>query len=405
MARTLSAQEAADLLGVSRATLYAYVSRGLIRSEGASGATRERRYRFEDVDALVARKTARRDPARAVQDALHWGAPLLESALTLVQDGALYYRGEAATDLAVTAGVEEVAALLWTGASHAVAHLPLRARLSLAPAWPSARLPEAYAHALTHAAAHDLRVRQRGEGQLPASAARILVLLYAVTERAAGVPPAPDLPLHARLARAWAPRAAGAPDLLRAALILCADHELNVSSFTARCAASGGANLAHATLAGLCALQGHKHGLLSVACLELLLRAEQNDPREVLREALERGPLPGFGHRLYPDGDPRARSLLNLAATHFPDRPALRSALALARVAHEELGEWPTVDFALAALGRVLNLDADRVLALFALGRTVGWLAHAIEAARNGQLLRPRAKYVGPAPFRYLVEP
>src|SRR6266542_178392 len=110
----LTSKQAAAQLGVSMATLYAYVSRELIRSEEMAGNPRERRYLAEHVQALLDRKALRRDPARAAHDALHWGAPVLESALTLIADGHLYYRGQDACQLAQQQTFEEVAAWLWT---------------------------------------------------------------------------------------------------------------------------------------------------------------------------------------------------------------------------------------------------------------------------------------------------
>src|SRR5918998_505704 len=111
--RYLGARRAAKELGVSLATLYAYVSRGMIRSEGTGG--RERRYRAEDVLRLKERKERRRDPDRAAEGALHWGTPVLESAITLIEDGRLYYRGRDAVALAAGSAIEDVAALIWTG--------------------------------------------------------------------------------------------------------------------------------------------------------------------------------------------------------------------------------------------------------------------------------------------------
>jgi citrate synthase len=112
MTHYLSAQEACERLGVKEATLYAYVSRGLIRSEVESQASRKRRYLAEDVDKLVERKEQRRDPTKVVEDALHWGVPLLDSALTLIADNHLFFRGYDATDLAQTQSLESVAALM-----------------------------------------------------------------------------------------------------------------------------------------------------------------------------------------------------------------------------------------------------------------------------------------------------
>src|SRR5215213_6203710 len=109
----LSAKEAADKLNISIATLYAYVSRGLIRSEQSSEAKRQRRYYAEDVDKLLARKEGRRNPEKLAQDALHWGAPILDSAITLLDSNKIYYRGFDAVKLAREKTVEQVAALIW----------------------------------------------------------------------------------------------------------------------------------------------------------------------------------------------------------------------------------------------------------------------------------------------------
>src|SRR5258706_14723289 len=109
MALYLSAQEACERLGVKEATLYAYVSRGLIRSEVESQASRKRRYLAEDVDKLLERNEQRRDPAKVVEDALHWGVPLLDSAITLIADNHLYFRGYDAVTLARTHSLESVA--------------------------------------------------------------------------------------------------------------------------------------------------------------------------------------------------------------------------------------------------------------------------------------------------------
>src|ERR687893_1370415 len=111
--RYFGAGRAAEELGVSLRTLYAYVSRGLIRSEAAGG--RNRRYRAEDVRRLKERKERRRDPDRVVEDALPWGTPVMESAITLIEDDGIYYRGRDAVSLAAGSAVEGGAALIWTG--------------------------------------------------------------------------------------------------------------------------------------------------------------------------------------------------------------------------------------------------------------------------------------------------
>ncbi|PTA66511.1 citrate/2-methylcitrate synthase [Deinococcus arcticus] len=392
----LTTAQACAALGVKPATLYAYVSRGLVRSEPGPPGTRERRYHAGDVAALSARQAGRRDPQAAVQASLNWGQPVLDSALTTVLDGRLIYRGQLAVELAGWATVEEVAALLWTGEAAGHPALPLRARLNLGGHPRAGRALEALGYALTHAGAHDPAAHDsRPEARLR-QAARTLGLLYATLERHCRVPPAPDLPLHLRLARAWA-RPAGA-GLLRRALVLLADHELNVSAFAARVTASSGAGLAHSVLAALCALQGHRHGLAPLRAHDLLQSALHRDPRAALHEAARRfGQAPGFGHPLYPAGDPRAAALLAALAQEQPAAPGVQAALALCGAAQAETGDHPTLDLALAALIHALDRDAEDTATLFALGRAVGWLAHALEAGQGG-LLRPRARYVGPAP-------
>lgn len=395
---SLSAVEATERLGVTRATLYAYVSRGLVRSEAGQGKTRARRYSAEDIDALVRRRDGRRDPEKVVRGALTWGAPVLESALTLITDGRLYYRGHDAVSLAESRTLEDVAGLLWTGTLRPIT-VPLRAHLALTPLRAEDSVLEGFAHALIHAGARDLQARDARPEALPANAARVLSLLFAVNERVHGIPAAPDLTLHERLGRTWGTSPLQT-DLLRRALVLLADHELNVSSFTARCVASSGAGMHHAVLGGVCALQGVRHGLSTELAYELLELAAQQGAARALSSVMRRARyLPGFGHVLYPEGDPRARALLEFMTSTCPDVPALSAAQALCEEVRREVGEHPNIDLALALVVSVLGGPIERGLILFALGRTVGWLGHAIESSAQGRLIRPRAKYVGPVPI------
>ncbi len=190
------------------------------------------------------------------------------------------------------------------------------------------------------------------------------------------------------MARAWGLGATGA-DLVRRALVLCADHELNASAYAARVVASTGASLGACVLAGLSALSGPAHGGMTDQ-----VRALAADP-DVVRDAghafatrLARGEtLPGFGHRLYPEGDPRCAALLNAAP---PGPPWPQMIQAAARLT----GRHPTIDVALAMLESSLPLPPGSGLALFATGRTVGWIAHALEQRADKRLIRPRADYV-----------
>jgi citrate synthase len=118
----------------------------------------------------------------------------------------------------------------------------------------------------------------------------------------------------------------------------------------------------------------------------------QADPRTALAARLDRGDrLPGFGHRLYPDGDPRATALL----AALDPGPRWRGMFAAAEAL---TGQRPNIDTALVALERTLRLPDGSALAIFASGRTAGWIAHALEQRQDGRLIRPRASYVEAQP-------
>lgn len=407
--RFLSAQEAAAELGVTLATLYAYASRGMVRSEPVPGETRVKRYPREDVLRLKERKELRRDPERAAPKALHWGAPVLESAITLVDGNRLYYRGRDAVALARSWSVEEVAALIWTGERSAAADLF---------AGEAAALPEGAAEildrvglspvercqvALPLAGAADLSAWDLRPRSVMRTGARILRLLAgtaAGTAGAAGARSVPSGPIASVLQAGWAPGRPEAAGPLGTALILCADHELNVSAFTARCVASAAATPWDVVSAGLAALKGGKHGGYTER-VEALFREAGSaaEARRTIAGRLRRGEeIPGFGHTLYPGGDPRGAALLEIADGIAPGSPAVELAAALAEAVRELIGEPPTLDFGLVTLARGLGLPERTPLALFALGRSIGWIGHALEEYALDRLIRPRAAYVGELP-------
>jgi citrate synthase len=205
-------------------------------------------------------------------------------------------------------------------------------------------------------------------------------------------------PLHQQVARAWAAENKHAPDLIRRALVLLADHELNASTFTARCAASTGLNLYDAVIAGLAALKGPKHGGAGVLASQLVKTLIDRDVAPMVRERVALGErFAGFGHGVYKRGDPRAQSLLNALSRAGAPRKFTREVPE--RIA-EATGEFVNIDYALAVLVHALRLPAGSELALFAMARSVGWIAHASEQLQFGKLIRPRARYVGPAPGR-----
>ena len=395
----LDAEEAARRLGVRRDTLYAYVSRGLIRSEEQRGS-RARLYHAEDVEQLIQRRQGRRDPAKQTAEALHWGTPTLESGLTLIRDGQLFYRGVAAESLLGETGFEQVAGFLWggsltTGIDPVVPALPA----PFPAGTPLLRdLPplERFQVVLGAKAGEDASAYDTSPAGVRRVGAKLLRLLPAV---AVGTEPSAE-PAAEVLRRAWAPRKPHARELLESALVLWADHELNVSTFTVRCIASAAATPYSAVIGGLSALRGALHGGASDQVEALFDEVERPErAREVLEARLRRGErIPGFGHPLYPEGDPRARLLL--ARTDEATKATRARELSAAILAECErlIARRPNVDFATVTMRRTLGLPPGSGLTLTAIARTAGWVAHAIEQYGGGRLIRPRARYVGEMP-------
>lgn len=376
----ISRDDALVLLGVRAQTLYAYASRGRVGSRADPADPRRSLYRRADLEQLARRKARGRKSALIAEDAIAWGEPVLASAITTIADGRLFYRGRDAARLSETASLESVARLLRGGDG-----------ASLKGPRPGPETPEAPAVArlfdtLARRAARDQPARGRAPIALAAEASQ---LLDACVDAVAGA----ALPgrAHQRLAAAWG-ASAEAAERIRQALVLMADHELNASTFAARVTASTGASLSASALAGLCALSGPLHGGMAVRLDAFLDHARAVGADVAVGERVARGaPPPGFGHHLYPDGDPRARALLARVALSQTHAETLASARRLS-------GLEPNVDFALSALVQAYALPKDAALLIFATARTAGWLAHAIEQVRTGRLIRPRARYIGPEP-------
>jgi citrate synthase len=380
MTEWLTTPEVMDRLGVRAQTLYAYVSRGRIEARPDADDTRKSLYRAEDVARLQQRKARGRKAAAVAAEAIAWGEPVLASAITTLRDGRLYYRGRDAAELARTSTLESVARLLRGGHG---AVLKQRAATDL-PASPDARTRAFLA--LAARAAVDAPARGRAPLALAAEAAE---LLDGFADAVAGE--GGDGPIHVRLARAWGTDGAGG-EAIRMSLVLLADHELNASTFAARVTASTGASLAASALAGLSALSGPLHGGMAPRVQAFIGEAGRVGAEAAVRARLAQGlGVPGFGHPLYPRGDPRARVLFEAFAPP-PVYEGVRAA------AQGLTGEIANVDYALTALAAALGLPSDAAFLLFAIGRCAGWLAHALEQLQTGQLIRPRARYIGPPP-------
>ena len=426
--RRLSTAEAAARLGVKPATLYAYVSRGLLgRERSPDGRTST--FDPAEIDRLARPGRARRG-RRPASDLV------VPSALTAIDQGLPWYRGVAVTDLAATRTFEEVAEWLWTGqlpespagpgqvarrageaplegagepwrAGEAALDAGRRAQAALpATALPLERI-RVIAAAL--AAGDELRLELHPAAVTAAGRSLIAGLVDCLPRpglppggAALAEPPAPGAgPIAARLWAGLSPLdpEPGLVGVLDTALVLLADHELAASTVAARVAASVRADPYAVASAGLATVSGTLHGGASLGIEALLDEIDRPErAATVVGARLRRGErLRGFGHRLYPDGDPRAGFLLTRLRATAAGSPRMQVVDALLEATRRGLPE-PNVDLALAALAHVTRMTRGAGEAIFAIARTAGWIAHALEEYARNTPIRPRAVYTGPAP-------
>ena len=384
----LTARQTADRLGIKLDTLYAYVSRGRLRSVMVPG-TRERRYRSEDVEALLDARSSPRPVHSSDPEAL---MPVIGSSICLIENGRFYYRGQDTVGLSDWATLEDIARMLWLDdkvSDFADVSGPSRS----GNAGSISGLIERCQSRLITLGDEDLAALDLTRARVARTGWRILRELAACVAPAL---PSPE-PIHRRLAAAWRLGEPGA-DLIRRCLVLIADHELNASTFVARCVASTGATPYAAVAAALGALSGRFHGGETERAEGLFRELlEGSNPMAIMAGRLARGErLPGFGQPLYPNGDPRATAILAVLAQAAPELHAL--AITAAEIGLRLIGRHANVDFGLAAAAIGLGLPRSAALGLFVIGRTVGWIAHAIEQYESGVLIRPRARYLGPRP-------
>ena len=371
--------EACRLLGVRPQTVYAYVSRGKLEVMPDPADTRRSLYRAEDVAGLAKRKQAGRKHETLAANTLFGSEPSIPTALCTFFRGRPYYRGQDAVSLARSANLEDVAQLLW-GAEQAVDFSSSASMRSGKPGRVAAFTALAGLAATGHSTHGRLTRVLHNESQA----------LVGQLANAFGALQGPQ-PLHLRFAKGWK-QTAKVADLLRTAMVLLVDHELTSSAFAARIAASTGASLPACLLAGLATLSGPLHGDASGRVQALFSEVERLGEEQVVAHYLSTGlPLAGFGHHLYPDGDPRAAALL---ALFEPPKVIARFIKKVTTLT----GLQPNIDVALAALVAHHRLPADAAFGLFATARSVGLLAHSLEQLGVAQVIRPRGRYVGTLP-------
>ena len=450
----ISAAEAASRLGIKQATLYSYVSRGVLtrrRAAGAGGGAaggaaggggggrgggKGSWFDPGEVEELARRGRPRRPPGLA--------ALVIESGVTEISSERLWFRGLDALDLARDWDFEDVCDLLWLGqarrpspvrtgrtsteepgtgetgpgewqATPAAIAVGTAAQAALPPGtFPLERL-QVIVPAL--AAADPLRLQFDPPAVAAAGRAIIagLVGCLPLAGPQAGPSPRPPAgpapqPAGGIPARLWPRLCPDDPppallDALRAALVLLADHELAVSTLAARVAASVRADPYAVVATGLGAVGGALHGGASLGAETMLAAAQDaaGAPR-VVGELLRRGErVPGFGHFVYRDGDPRAGLLLAMVRSAVPASPRLAVVDAVLAEMHRRSLPEPNIDFALAVLATCAGMIRGAGEVIFAVARTAGWLAHALEEYTARTPLRPRAVYTGPA--RWQADP
>lgn len=379
--RWVDSHDALDLLRVKRETLYAYVSRGHVRSKPKAGDHRACLYALSDLRRMAKKRRRPRKRSEVARSTIRWGEPILETRISTVINDRLIFGTLDACKAAETSTLEEIAAYHLQGE----------------PRWTTEASPYEFNSPassplmrgfqfLTHAANEAAPLYKRTKAEICEEAARLLPSFADSLIGSSNVGP-----IHQRLSASWnLTQEQG--EIVRQALVLISDHELNASTFAVRVTASTGASLPACALAGLCALSGPLHGYETErATLYLQNAMKALSGGQNLKTFIDENPaIPGMGHPLYPNGDIRAKHLIKALA---PSQP-VQSALDAFR---NHTGHEPNIDMAHAALVHEFGLPKGAGLMIFAIGRMAGWLAHAIEQSQTGALIRPRATF-NPAP-------
>ena len=390
----LTADEAAARLDVTKNTLYAYVSRGLIRSEPGDGRTRK--YVEQDVQRLANRST--RTPSRNPAD----NAVPITTSIVTIRDGQLVYRGRDACRLARSHAALEVAHGLWTGSFSApndADELSVPPDVSVMAPLLSGLSPLARMQSLLPIVQHgDSRAFDLSMTGLVRSARLIFLTLATAVSTSDAEPQSTDIG-HALCSR-WGHTSPAAYRSLQAAVIVSMAHPPDVDALAARSAATLHASLHDATLAGLSAFRGTR-ATGEIHRVDALLQeaGEAHHLAQTIAARQARGDhIPGFGHPAFPDGDPRARLIHQMIRTHFGGTDGAAFTVAAEQVGRDHLGQPPHLSFAMVALARALQLPRNAATALFAVARSVHWMAQAMEAIHADESLTVESTYTGPSP-------
>ena len=409
----LNATEAAALLGVRKQTLYAYVSRGLVRSLNDNSARRTRLYLREDLDRIKLKAGARLGHEAVAATAMNLGAPIVPSSITEISADGPLYRNQLAVDLVRQgASFEQTAELLWTGLLHEAPFGWSTVQVLNRPHRLLRTLPSDVAHEqFLEVLALVAQYLAMGRGLLPdrlrsgrtLEAAREVIVTMAgcfglLSTRARYVPIPTRLTVAEGILHAMGVSAdRESVRLLNAVLVLMADHELSPGTLAARVAASAGASLHSCLSAALSASAGTEVARLYDRADRFLYEASSASALlACAEELLAKGmPVPGFDHPVYPKGDPRARCILDLVRQRAGLPREVRKIISFVDQLAARRGIYARHGIGLIAACRVIGLPPQSPAAIFVMARTAGWVAHIQEQRLSKSLLRPRAKFVG----------
>lgn len=402
--KLLSVSQAADFLGVKAATLYAYTSRGLIESI-PSDKPRQRCYRLSELIKL--RQAARGFRSSPEADAAVWVGPSIKSAITELTSAGPRYRGQSAIDLALSdIPFENVAELLWSteGGAQDWHHLKplaipkqLKSRLG-----GDADYLDLFKLLLVLLEMDDPVPRKLQSSDMLGAARRLIVTMAILpgipAQRTEYLGDGQTPIAQTLLSSLSGKRQKEQARMVNRALVLCADHELNPSALAARVAGSCDASMYSCLLSALGSFSGSLHGSASKRTEELVLSSLKfSTAKSWLKDFLSHSEsIPGFGTKLYEQGDPRAKLLIAWGRELAPKNVFLQRLTDVLHCVREQLGLEPNLDVGLAALSQALSLPAGSGTTIFAVSRTAGWIAHATEQRLyGGGVIRPRANYIG----------
>jgi citrate synthase len=357
------------------------------------------------------------------------GVVAAESSISSIIDGVLTYRGINIDDLAEHASFEEVIYLLWYGKLPNAAELDqLKKELAANSSIPDQvieilRLTPSTVHPMAalrtavsalslfdnESDVMDKEANLRKAVRLQAKISTIVTAFARLREGKEPVAPRSDLSFAANFLYMLKGEN---PDQVQEtafnkALVLHADHELNASTFASRVTVATLSDIYSGITSAIGALKGPLHGGANEQVMAMLEEIGEIDRAEayIMNKLSNKEKIMGFGHRVYKNGDPRAKHLKEMSRqlTQLTGQSKwYEMSVKIDELVQKEKGLLPNVDFYSASVYHSLGIPRDLFTPIFAVARTSGWIAHILEQYDNNRLIRPRAEYVGPEKQAYI---